>query len=41
VRPAWESLRAALRRGVSEDFMTDGRDQPLMQEGTELDELFR
>lgn len=24
----WSSLRAALKRGVSDDFMEDGREQP-------------
>jgi antitoxin VapB len=35
----WESLRAALAGGVSEDFMAGGREQPQDRPG--VDELFR
>jgi antitoxin VapB len=38
---AWASLRAALARGVSGDFMEEGRQQPPPQERPELNELFR
>jgi antitoxin VapB len=38
---AWESLRAALARGVSDDFLADGRQQPPAAERADLDELFR
>lgn len=37
-RRGWSSLRSALRRGVSEDFMCDGREQPDEQDRVELDE---
>lgn len=36
----WASLRAAVERGVSEDFMVDGRRQPDMQHRPDLDRLF-
>jgi len=39
-RRRWASLRAALERGVSEDFMADGRRQPDMQHRPDLDRLF-
>lgn len=39
-REAWASLRAALARGVSEDFITTGRDQPNEQNRPALDEIF-
>ncbi len=37
----WASLRAALERGFSEDFLADGRQQPESQERPGLDEAFR
>lgn len=40
-RPAWSSLRAALERGVSDDFMAKGREQPAGQDRPELDTLFK
>lgn len=44
-RPAdcrpWASLRAALARGVSADFMTRGREQPPEQERPGLDQIFQ
>jgi antitoxin VapB len=40
-KPAWASLRAALARGVSDDFLADGRQQPPAQERDDLDALFR
>lgn len=36
----WSSLRAAVTRGVSEDFMAEGRQQPESQYRPELDRLF-
>ena len=36
----WASLRAAVARGVSGDFMAEGRQQPDMQHRPELDRLF-
>lgn len=37
----WSGLCAALERGVSEDFMNDGREQPEQQDRSDLDRLFR
>jgi antitoxin VapB len=37
----WSSLKAALARGMSEDFMTCGREQPEQQDRPELDAVFR
>lgn len=39
-RQRWASLRAAVERGVSEDFLADGRQQPDTQHRPELDRLF-
>ena len=36
----WASLRAAIERGVSPDFMTTGREQGEAQERPDLDRLF-
>lgn len=36
----WASLKAALARGMGEDFMEGGREQPDPQERTELDTVF-
>ncbi len=36
----WASLRAAMDRGFSADFMTDGRQQPDNQSRPELDKAF-
>jgi antitoxin VapB len=36
----WASLRAAIERGVSSDFMTAGREQGEVQERPDLDRLF-
>lgn len=41
VSTRWASLRAAVSRGFSPDFMTDGRQQPDNQRRPELDEAFR
>ncbi len=38
---AWNSLKAALARGFSNDFLISDRDQPPMQERPELDDLFK
>lgn len=37
----WSSLRAAVERGVSPDFMAAGREQGEDQERPDLDRLFR
>jgi antitoxin VapB len=39
-RQDWSFLRAALKRGVSDDFLGDGREQPDEQERAGLDEHF-
>ncbi|MEQ8709982.1 MAG: type II toxin-antitoxin system VapB family antitoxin [Rhodospirillales bacterium] len=36
----WNSLRAALKRGLSDDFMQGGREQPDEQARPELNKLF-
>ena len=36
----WASLRAAVDRGVSPDFMMEGREQPTHQHRPDLDQLF-
>lgn len=36
----WSSLRSALKRGVSGDFMQDGREQPEEQDRIDLDKIF-
>jgi len=36
----WSSLRAAVARGVSQDFMADGRQQPEEQRRPDLDRIF-
>jgi antitoxin VapB len=40
-RERWSSLRTALERGVSDDFMSDGRQQPKDQDRPELENLFK
>jgi antitoxin VapB len=37
----WASLRAALARGFSADFMADGRQQPEEQKRPDLDRTFQ
>lgn len=37
----WASLRAAIDRGFSADFMAYGRDQPSEQHRPDLDQAFR
>ena len=37
----WSSLKAALARGMSEDFMESGREQPEQQDRPELDAVFQ
>lgn len=39
-KEAWASLRAALARGASEDFMAAGREQPDEQDRPDLDTVF-
>jgi antitoxin VapB len=39
-RRPWASLRAAVDRGLSKDFMDDCRDQPAQQNRPNLDQLF-
>ena len=39
-RPRWASLRAALERGLSDDFMAEGREQPNDQEWPDLKDIF-
>ncbi len=36
----WASLRAAVARGFSDDFMAEGRDQPEAQHRPDLDQAF-
>lgn len=36
----WSSLRSALKRGVSDDFMKEGREQPEEQDRADLDKTF-
>lgn len=36
----WSSLKAAMARGVSDDFMKGGREQPKPQDRPELDTVF-
>jgi antitoxin VapB len=40
-RAPWSSLNAALERGLSEDFMAEGRQQPKGQDRPQLDDLFK
>lgn len=40
VSPRWASLRAAVDRGFSPDFMADGRQQPDTRRQPELDKAF-
>jgi antitoxin VapB len=40
-RPRWASLNAALERGLSDDFMANGREQPEDQDRPRLDDLFK
>jgi antitoxin VapB len=40
-REPWRSVRAAIERGVSLDFMQGGREQPDEQARPEMDTLFR
>jgi len=37
---AWSSLRAALNRGVSDDFLENGREQPENQDRPDLTTVF-
>ncbi|MFK0166534.1 antitoxin [Rhizobium sp. NPDC090279] len=38
---AWGSLKAALARGMSDDFLLSGREQPQPQNRPDLDAVFR
>lgn len=40
-RQPWSSLRAAIERGVSPDFMQDHREQPDEQARPGMDDVFR
>ncbi len=40
-KPRWSSLRMALERGFSPDFLEDGREQPEDQDRPGLDDVFR
>lgn len=37
----WASVKAAIARGFSDDFLAEGREQPEMQEREELDTVFK
>ncbi|NKK62797.1 antitoxin [Rhizobium leguminosarum] len=37
----WASLHSALGRGLSDDFMAEGREQPEAQERPDLQNLFK
>ncbi|QTK81718.1 SpoVT/AbrB Domain-Containing Protein [Agrobacterium tumefaciens] len=37
---AWSSLKAAMARSVSDDFMKEGRDQPKPQDRPAIDTVF-
>lgn len=37
----WASLRAAIDRGFSDDYMAEGRQQPDIQQREGIDEAFR
>ncbi|MBY5747438.1 antitoxin [Rhizobium leguminosarum] len=37
----WASLHSALERGLSDDFMAEGREQPEGQERPDLQDLFK
>ncbi|ACP22498.1 putative virulence-associated protein (plasmid) [Sinorhizobium fredii NGR234] len=37
----WSSLKAALARGMSDDFIESGREQPEQQDRPELDAVFQ
>ncbi len=39
-REPWSSLKAALARGVSEDYMESGREQPKPEDRPDLDTVF-
>jgi antitoxin VapB len=40
VADPWAGLKKALERGVSDDFMSEGREQPSEQDRPDLDKLF-
>lgn len=37
----WASLKSALERGLSDDFLAQGREQPKDQERPDLQDLFK
>ena len=37
----WASLKSAVARGVSDDFLSDGREQPAAQERPDLEQAFK
>jgi len=39
-RELWANLRAALERGMSDDFFAEGRQQPDMAPNSNYDDLF-
>ncbi|SCB49649.1 antitoxin [Rhizobium multihospitium] len=39
-KETWMSLKAALARGLSDDFMADGRQEPEQQDRPDLDAVF-
>jgi antitoxin VapB len=39
-KESWSGLKAALARGMSDDFMANGREQPDMPDNSDLDTLF-
>jgi antitoxin VapB len=39
-KESWSVLKAALARGMSDDFMANGREQPDMPDNSDLDTLF-
>jgi antitoxin VapB len=39
-REPWSGLKAALARGMSDDFMANGREQPNIPDNLDLDTLF-
>lgn len=40
-KEAWNGLKAAMARGLSDDFMADGRQQPEIKDNADLENLFR
>ncbi len=40
-KEVWSGLKAAMARGLSDDFMADGRQQPEIKDNADLENLFR